>query len=172
MPPTVAPGGATLTGPPGPPGPAPICAFPVPGPAANSTPTAPMTALRMATPASPGPGIGLAHPVEPGPLLVAQRIVEFLQRAADRLDGVEHGCEPPLDRFDPRRDGQRDLARTRCLDGLGRTRRGVAQILEGLPLGIGRMHVLLDVLDRQLGNRIGALAAESRDDPCLDLPAA
>src|SRR6202521_5281944 len=172
MPPTVAPGGATLTGPPGPPGPAPICAFPVPGPAANSTPTAPMTALRMATPASPGPAIGLAHPVEPGPLLVAQRIVEFLQRAAHRLDGVEHGTEPPLDRLDPRRDRQRGLARTRCLDGIGRTRGGVAQVLEVLTLGIGRMHALLDLLDRQLRNRIATLAADSRDDPCRGLSAA
>src|SRR5260370_26360373 len=174
MPPIVAPGGAALTVPG--PGPvtasAPICAFPAAGAAANSTPAAPMIALRMATLRSPGPAIGWAHPVEPGPLLVAQRIVEFLQRAAHRLEGVEHGTEPPLDRLDPRRDRQRGLARTRCLDGIGRTRRGVAQVLEAPTLGIGRMHVLLDVLDRELRNRIAALAADARDDSCLGLSAA
>src|SRR5712691_4782288 len=99
MPPIVAPGGATLTVP----GPAPVTA------------SAPMIALRMATLRSSGAAIGRAHPVEPGSLLVAQRIVEFLQRAAHRLDGVEHGAEPPLDRLDPRRDRQLGLARTRCL---------------------------------------------------------
>src|SRR5260370_6037178 len=173
MPPIVAPGGATLTV--ADPGPvtasAPICAFPAADAAANSTPAVPMIALRMATLRSPGPTIGWAHPVEPGSLLVAQRIVEFLQRAAHRLEGVEHGTEPPLDRLDPRRDRQRGLARTRCLDGIGRTRRGVAQVLEAPTLGIGRMHVLLDVLDRELRNRVAALAADARDDPCLSLAA-
>src|SRR5260370_3293365 len=174
MPPIVAPGGATLTVPG--PGPvtasAPICAFPAAGAAANSTPAAPMIALRTATLRSSGAAIGWAHPFERGSLLVARRIVDFLQGAAHRLDGVEQAAEPPLDRLDPRRDRQRGLARTRCLDGIGRARRGVAQVLEAPTLGIGRLHVLLDVLDRQLRNRIATLAADSRDDPCLSLAAA
>src|SRR5712691_4831624 len=174
MPPTGAPGDTTCTVPAA--GPvatsAPICAFPDAGAAADSTAATPMIALRMATLRSSGPAVGWAHPVEPGPLLVAQRIVEFLQRAAHCLDGTDHGTEPPLDRLHPRRDRQLGLARTRCLDGIGRARRGVAQVLEAPTLGIGRLHVLLDVLDRQLRNRIAALAADARDDPCLSLAAA
>src|SRR5260370_37821168 len=166
MPPIVAPGGAALTVPG--PGPvtasAPICAFPAAGAAANSTPAAPMIALRTATLRSSGAAIVWAHPVEPGPLLVAQRIVEFLQRAAHRLEGVEHGAEPPLDRLDPRRDRQRGLARTRCLDGIGRARRGVAQVLEAPTLGLGRLHLLLDVLDRQRRQRLPTRPAAARRD--------
>src|SRR5260370_5626252 len=146
MPPTGAPGDTTFTVPAA--GPvatsAPICAFPDAGAAADSTAAMPMIALRMATLRSSGPAVGWAHPVEPGPLLVAQCIVEFLERAAHRLEGVEHGTEPPLDGLHSRPDRQRGLARTRCLDCIRRARPRVAPGLQAPTLDIRRLHVLPD----------------------------
>src|SRR5262249_17389110 len=148
------------------------CARPAAGSAINSAPTATMIALRMATLRSPRPAIGGGHAIEACSLLVLERIIEFLERPAHGLDCIEHGRKAPLDRLEPGRHRQRSLFRARRLDAVGSPERGLAQLLEARALGLGRTHVPLDVVDRELRHRIAALAADSRRTGRLAMPSA
>src|SRR5579872_5679179 len=71
-----------------------------------------------------------AHRVEARLLVVAERIVEILERRLDRLHRLEHGAEPFADGVEPARRRARLLARAGGLDDIGGLRRGRLQGFE------------------------------------------
>src|SRR6266702_999627 len=100
------------------------------------------------------------HGVEPGLLLIAERIVELHQRRAHRAHGVEHRIEPLLGGVEPAERAGRRFARTRGLQLVGGSGGGVLERLEARALGRGRLHLLLDPVEREMHQARGFPAAQ------------
>ena len=83
---------------------------------------------------------GLAQCVEPLPLLLAQRVVEVLQRRAHDLHRLERALEPFLGGVEPADRGKRDILGARGRDDLAGLRCGRVQFVERCALRGGRMH--------------------------------
>ena len=95
----------------------------------------------------------LAHGVEARLLIVAERIVEVVQRRADGVDRLQHGLQMLAGRGEPRRRRARALARTSRLDDVGAVRGCRLQGVELGALRIVRLHRLIDLLGRPRHDR-------------------
>ena len=89
-------------------------------------------------------------------LRVAQRAVELLVGRADVARGVTQRAEPLLDGFEPLGRRARRAGGARAGDKLGKTERGLAQLLQGGALRLGRLHDALDLRLRPIRHRRGA----------------